>query len=96
MTEKLRDFDAARYLDSEETIALYLDAAIEEDPSMLTHALGTVARARGMSELSQKTGLAREALYRALSDSGNPRLDTLTRVLKAYGVRIRFDVTTTT
>jgi len=91
MTEKLRNFDPARHLDSEEAIALYLDAVMDEDPSLLASALGDVARARGMSDLAQDTGLAREALYRALSDEGNPTYETLSKVLSAYGVRMRFD-----
>ena len=91
MPEKLRDFDPARYLDSDEAIALYLDAVMQEDPSMLTSALGDIARARGMSDLAQETGLARESLYRALSSDGNPTFETLQKVLAAYGVRMRFD-----
>jgi len=88
MTEKLRDFDPSRYLDSEEAIALYLEAIVEEDPAMLPSALGDVSRARGMTEVARETGVTREALYAALSDDGNPTYSTLRKVLDAYGVRI--------
>jgi len=81
-------FDAAEHLDTEVAIAAYLEAVVEEDISMLPAALGTVARARGMSALARDTGLARESLYRALSEGGNPTLSTLSKVLSAYGVQI--------
>jgi len=81
-------FDAAEYLDSENAVAAYLAAVAEEDIALLPAALGTVARARGMSTLARDTGLARESLYRALSEDGNPTLSTLSKVLAAYGVEI--------
>ena len=81
-------FDAAEYLDSEDAIAAYLEAVAEDDIALLPAALGTVARARGMSALARDTGLARESLYRALSQDGNPTLSTLSKVLSAYGVHI--------
>jgi probable addiction module antidote protein len=88
MTTKLRKFDVTRYLDSEEATAIYLEEVIDEDPDMLVVALGNVARARGMTELAQKTGLARESLYQALSENGNPTYNTINKVLNAFGVRL--------
>jgi probable addiction module antidote protein len=85
----VRRFDAAEYLRDEADIAAYLEAAAaDEDPRVLAAALGDVARARGMSELARKTGIAREALYRSLSVDGNPELATLTKVLRAFGMRL--------
>jgi len=85
----VRRFDAAEYLRDEADIAAYLEAAAsDEDPRVLAAALGDVARARGMSELARKTGLTREALYRSLSAEGNPQLATLTKVLRAFGLRL--------
>ncbi len=84
---KVRKFDPSRHLDSEEAIAMYLEAIMEEDPSLLAAALGDVARARGMTELARETGLARESLYQALSEDGNPTYSTLSKVLHAFGVR---------
>ena len=85
---KLHKFDMAEYLENEEDIAYYLEATVEEDISLLPAALGTVARARGMSDLARSTGLSRETLYKTLSSDGNPTLSTLSKVLENYGVRI--------
>ncbi|WP_407522940.1 addiction module antidote protein [Methylobacterium oryzisoli] len=88
MTET-RPYDSAEYLDSDEAVAEYLAAAIEEnDAALFRHALGVAARARGMTQIARETGLSRESLYRALSDEGNPSLDTALRVLKALNVRL--------
>jgi probable addiction module antidote protein len=87
--ETLHKFDMAEYLETEEDIAYYLEATAEEDISLLPAALGTVARARGMSDLAKTTGLSRETLYKTLSEGGNPTLSTLSKVLGAYGVRIK-------
>lgn len=94
MTKKIRPtelpvFDAAEYLDSEEAVAEYLTAMIEEgDPAMLAAALGDIARARGMSEIAKASGLTREALYKALRPNAQPRFDTVSRVCAALGVRL--------
>ena len=72
---KLRKWDSAEHLNSDEDIALYLDACLEEagnDPAFIAKALGNIARARGMSQLARETGLGRESLYKALSGEGNP------------------------
>lgn len=83
-------FDASEYLETPEDIAAFIEASMEDDPTPaeLAHAMGTVARAIGMSELARKTGLSREALYKALSEDGNPRLSTLMAVFKALGLRL--------
>ena len=86
---ELRPFDAASYLATEEHILYYLEAAMEgNDPKHIASALGDVARSKGMSEIARKTGLGRQALYNALSDSGNPTLETLTAVLNALGLQL--------
>lgn len=77
------------YLDNPTIIAEYINAALEsEDPELIKTALGDVARARGMTQLSKDTGLAREALYRALSEKGDPKLSTLFGVMKALGIQL--------
>lgn len=94
MSRKIRiadlpQFDITEHLDSEEAIAAYLTAVIEEnDPSELAHALGVVARARGMTHVAQETGLAREALYKALRPGAQPRFETVQRVCAALGVKL--------
>ena len=91
MALKTRPFDAARYLDTDEAIEEYLAAACEGGSAAeIAHALGVVARARGMSDLSRRTGLTRQALYKALSGEGNPELATIAKVAEALGLRLSF------
>jgi probable addiction module antidote protein len=85
----LPDFDAAPYLENEEAIAAYLtDIIAANDASLLAGALGTIARARGMSEIAKSAGITREALYKALRPDSAPRFDTISRVCNALGVRL--------
>ena len=91
MTTKLHDYDVAKHLRTPEEMAAYLEAAIEEsdgDASFIAMALGDIARAKGMTELSRETGLGRESLYKALSAEGNPQLSTVLKVAKALGLQI--------
>ncbi len=89
---KLRKWDSAEHLKSEEDIAAYLDACFEEagdDPAFIAHALGVISRARGMTWLARETGLTREGLYKALSGEGNPSFATVLKVIHALGLRLR-------
>jgi probable addiction module antidote protein len=89
MALKTTLWDAAEYLESPEAIAGYLEAAFEEgDPALIAAALGDVARAMGMTELAGKAGVTREALYKALSPTGDPRLSTFIGVMKALGIKL--------
>lgn len=86
---EMRPFDPANYLQTEEDILYYLEAAMEgNDPKHIASALGDVARSKGMSEIARKSGLGRQALYNALSDNGNPTLETLMAVLDALGLQL--------
>jgi len=86
---KTSNWDSAEFLDTPEAIASYLEAALEEeDAALLTHALGVVARAQGMTQIALEAGVTRKALYKALSADGDPRLSTLMGVLKALGLRL--------
>jgi probable addiction module antidote protein len=83
-------WDAAAYLDSDRAIAAYVEAALEDgNVSVITAALGDIARAKGMTEVARKAGLGRESLYKALSPDGNPEFSTVLRVLQALGLRLR-------
>lgn len=85
----LPTFDMAEHLKTEEDVAAYLTLVLEEeDPAELAHALGVIARARGMSEIATASGLTREALYKALRPGSKPRFDTISRVCAALGVRL--------
>ncbi len=90
MPLKTTRWDASEFLDSDEAIAAYLNAAFEEgDPGFIAASIGHVAKAKGMSQIARETGLSRENLYRALSDDGNPELSTMTKVMQALGMRIQ-------
>jgi len=82
-------FDSARYLgDAEAQAELLADAFGSGDAGYIANALGVVARARGMSQVARDAGVTREALYKALSDDGDPRLSTLLGVVKALGIKL--------
>ncbi|KAI9130983.1 addiction module antidote protein [Acaryochloris sp. CCMEE 5410] len=89
-------WDSAEHLKTEEDIQLYLEACLEEagdDPALIIHALGVVARAKNMSQLSRDTGLSREGLYKALSPDGNPTFSTIAKVTKALGFKLTIQPT---
>jgi|SRR5580765_6352766 len=86
---KFAKFDVADYLDSEEVIAEYLTASLEEeDPEMFLVALANVARARGMGKIAKASGLGRESLYKALAPGAKPRYETIRRVIDSLGVKL--------
>ncbi|MEO5343236.1 MAG: putative addiction module antidote protein [Gammaproteobacteria bacterium SHHR-1] len=94
MAETFTRYDTADYLKTEEDMVLYLDACIEEDPgdgSLIRTALGSIARAKGMSQLARDTGISREGLYRALSAEGNPEFSTVMKVIRALGVKLHVE-----
>lgn len=87
-------WDVAEFLETEEDITAYLEAALEEnDPAYFAKALGNVARAKGMSQIARDADLGRESLYKALSGEGNPTFATILKVAKALG--LQFHVTAT-
>ena len=89
MTAKLTAFDPAQHLQTDEAIADFMAEAFESnDPAYVTHALGVVARAKGMTQIANETGLSREQLYRSLSEDGNPTLRTVFTVLKSLRVEL--------
>jgi len=96
MTEEFSRYDISDYLKTDEDMALYFDACIEEDPgdgSLIRAALGDIARARGMSQLAKDTGISREGLYRALSADGNPEFTTILKVTRALGIKLHAGIT---
>lgn len=89
MALKTLPYDSADYLETVEDIHYYLEAAMEgNDAKHIARALGAVARSKGMTEIARQTGLGRQALYNALSENGNPTLETLTAVLDALGLQL--------
>jgi probable addiction module antidote protein len=90
MSEKTIAFDAAEHLDDAVSQAELLDDAFESgDATYIAHALGVVARARGMTSIAREAGVTREALYRSLSEGGDPRLSTVIGVMRALGLHLQ-------
>jgi probable addiction module antidote protein len=86
---KFTRFDASEFLDSEEVIAEYLAAAIEdENPDVFIAALGDVAKARGMAKIAEESGLGRESLYKALKPGSKLRYETVQKIVGALGVKL--------
>ncbi len=93
MKTKLTNWDASEYLDNPEMIQEYINAALEEnDPDLLRLALGDVAKAQGMTEIAKKAHVSRQNLYKAFSDNGHPKLDTIQKVIGAMGLKLKVEV----
>lgn len=89
---KITPWDAAEHLKTEEDMAAYLEAAIEDgDPVIISAAIGDIARAKGMSQIARETGLGRESLYKALSPGGNPEFATILKVVRALGLKFHVE-----
>jgi probable addiction module antidote protein len=87
--DALPSFDMARYLNSDKAITEYLNQVLEEgDDALLAEALGDIARAKGMAQIAQTTGITREALYKALRPNAKPRFDTISKVIGALGIKL--------
>lgn len=92
MTEQFTRWDPVDHLKSDEDMALYLDACLDEDTGdgkVVRAALNDIARAQGMTQLARDTGITREGLYKALSPAGNPEFSTILKVIKALKIRLR-------
>ena len=88
---KLSKWDSAEYLKTDEDMVLYLEACLEEagdDAAFIAKVLGTIFRAKGMTQLAKETGLGRESLYKALSGQGNPSFATILKVMNALGIKL--------
>ena len=82
-------WDPADHLKTEDDMAAYLEAALEEgDPGLIAAALGDIARAKGMTQIARESGLGRESLYKALSPAGNPEFGTILKVVAALGLQL--------
>lgn len=89
MTEKLTPYDPAEDLTSDIAMATFMAEAFKtHDSAYIAHALGVVARAKGMTQIASETGLSREQLYRSFSENGNPTLRTTIAVMKALGIEL--------
>ncbi len=86
-------WDPAEHLETKEDMVVYLESALEDgDPALISAVLGDIARAKGMVEIAEKTGLGRTSLYKALSPEGNPEFSTILKVINALGIRLQATV----
>ncbi len=86
-------FDAAKYFNTPEGVIELLNDALESGHApYISNALGVAARSKGMTKIAAKTGVNRQALYTALSENGNPTLETLLKVMSALGIRLKCEV----
>lgn len=83
-------WDASEHLETDEDMIAYLDAALEDgNPALISAVLGDIARAKGMAQIAEKTGLSRTSLYKALSPEGQPEFATILKVIKALGIKLQ-------
>jgi probable addiction module antidote protein len=88
MGKKLTTYDPAESLDSNEAIAVFMEEAFKsEDADYIVHAVGVVARAKGMTQIANEAGISRKQLYRAFSKNGNLTRKPAIAVMKALGIK---------
>ncbi|WJV53616.1 putative addiction module antidote protein [Prodigiosinella aquatilis] len=86
----LAPLDAADYLDSEEVIAEYLSAALEDpNPDVFLTALKDVIKAKGMTNVAREAGIGCESLYKTLTPRAHPRYETISKLLTVVGVKLQ-------
>lgn len=91
-TNELIPFDITEYLDSDEAVAEYLNQVLEEgDNEEFLRAIGYIAKAKGMAQIAQETGLGRESLYKAFRPNAKPRFETVMKVMSA--LKLQFAAT---
>ncbi|MFG0630462.1 MAG: addiction module antidote protein [Gammaproteobacteria bacterium] len=87
MSQELLPFDMADLLDSDEAISEYLTQVLADgDTDEILRAIGHIAKARGMAQIAQQTGLGRESLYKTFGPGAKPRFDTVLKVIRALGI----------
>jgi len=90
---KITEFDISQYLDNKEVIAEYLSQVLKDgDMEELLQAVGNIAKAKGMSQISKDTGLGRESLYKTFQAGSKPRFETVMKVLNSLGVKLKVSV----
>ncbi|MEN8253190.1 MAG: addiction module antidote protein [Patescibacteria group bacterium] len=89
MKIKLSKYNTTDYLKTEEDIKEYLKASFETgDSKLIARALGDVAKIKGMSKIAKTTKLDRSNLYTSLTEQGDPKLSTVTKIIRNFGYSI--------
>lgn len=93
MTEQFSRYDTAEYLQNSEDMVSYLEACLEDgDPALITHALGVIAKARGIAQLAKDSGLSTESLYKTFAPESSPEFSTILKVTKALGIKLHAEL----
>ena len=88
--EKVSPLNPVDMLETDDEIAEYLaETFLDDDPAVFVIALGNVAKARGMTNIAELTGLGRESMYKMLSGKSQPKWDSLHRIMKALGISLK-------
>jgi probable addiction module antidote protein len=86
---KISKYNATDYLKSDEDIKEYLNASFKTgDSKLIARALGDVAKIKGMSKIAKTTHLDRSSLYSSLTEQGDPKLSTVTKLIKNFGYSV--------
>ena len=87
--ETITPFDIAEHLETDTDIRDFLrETANNGNASDFIHALNTAARAKGMTEVAKQAGVTRASLYKSLADDGNPRFETIAKIVEALGCKL--------
>jgi probable addiction module antidote protein len=89
MTTQIFPFDISEHLETDEDIRGFLkETASTGDTTDFIHALNIAAKARGMTEIAKQAGVTRASLYKSLSENGNPRFETISKIINALGCKL--------
>jgi len=90
--KKAVKLDLAEFFQDEDAQAeLLSDAFASGDSSYMSHALGIVAKAKGMTKVAKAVGVSRVALYKSLDKGGDPKLSTFVGTIEALGYRLKLE-----
>jgi probable addiction module antidote protein len=89
---KTTPYDPVDYLKTEEDMAAYMEAALEDGhPAVVAMAVGNIARAKGMTKVAKDAGLSRATMYKSFREGGNPEFATVIKVINALGLKFHVE-----
>ncbi|MBN4073892.1 putative addiction module antidote protein [Beggiatoa alba] len=96
MTRNVRETHSQHLRDPDVAAEYLSDALEEDDPSILLMALRNIAEAQegGIAGLAARAHLGRESMYKMLSESGNPKLSSFTKVIQGLGLHLKVEAHT--
>ncbi|NOR81201.1 MAG: putative addiction module antidote protein [Methyloprofundus sp.] len=86
---KTNTFNIADHLETEDGIRGFLKEVVTTGSTEdFIHALNIAAKAKGISEVAKKAGVTRASLYKSLSEDGNPRFETINKIIHSLGCKL--------